>query len=214
MAQSRKKGFTLIELIIGITILALLAVGLLAALDPAEQFAKARDTSTRNTLLEIYGAFQRYEAAQESYPGVVSDDAIMAPGNGTFASDDGLVNPPASGIDMAAAIDLLVASGELKPNFVSAAGTALDKIYIYKEATTSKIMTCFKPTARSFKIQAGLFTNASNVAPADADEELGTLAPSMDTSGTTVCDGQTAAAACDVKATDPLLRECCVYCAQ
>ena len=37
MVQTRKKGFTLIELIIGITILALLAVGLLAALDPAER---------------------------------------------------------------------------------------------------------------------------------------------------------------------------------
>ena len=196
MVQNRKRGFTLIELIIGITILALLAVGLLAALDPAEQFNKARDTSTRNTLLEIYGAFQRYEAAQESYP---ADFANMSVSTGAVAN---AIEP----VNMKQAIADLIASGELKPNFESAAGTALSKIYVYKD-NTRKIMTCFKPSAKSFKLAAGLFTNASNAV------DLGKDAPSSVNAEVT-CAGQKETTNCSLNATDPTLRECCVYCAQ
>lgn len=196
MVQSRKKGFTLIELIIGITILALLAVGLLAALDPAEQFNKARDTSTRNSLLEIYGAFQRYEAAQESYP---ADFAGLTAGTGAVVSETTPVN-------MKKAIQDLIASGELKPNFESAAGTALDKIFVYKD-TTDKIMACYKPTAKSFKLAAGLFTNAANAV------NLGGTVPTSG-AGTITCVGASGTTDCSLNATDPTLRECCVYCAQ
>ncbi len=208
MVQTRKKGFTLIELIIGITILALLAVGLLAALDPAEQFNKARDTSTRNTLLEIYGALQRYEAAQENYPLAVSQ---LTTGTGTFASSAVVVN----GTSMSQAITDLVNSGELKQNFKSAAGTALDKIFIYKDATYQKLMVCFKPTARSFKIAAGLFQNDSNL------PVLGATAPNVTAASETCVAGAGgvpaaggAATQCDLADTIPGNRECCVYCAQ
>jgi prepilin-type N-terminal cleavage/methylation domain-containing protein len=208
MVQTRKKGFTLIELIIGITILALLAVGLLAALDPAEQFNKARDTSTRNTLLEIYGALQRYEAAQENYPLAVSQ---LTTGTGTFASSAVVVN----GTSMSQAITDLVNSGELKQNFKSAAGTALDKIFIYKDATYQKLMVCFKPTARSFKIAAGLFQNAGN------SPVLGATAPNVTAASEACVAGPggvpaagAAATQCDLSATVPGDRECCVYCAQ
>ncbi|MBP6993744.1 prepilin-type N-terminal cleavage/methylation domain-containing protein [Candidatus Woesebacteria bacterium] len=211
MVQSRKKGFTLIELIIGITILALLAVGLLAALDPAEQFAKARDTSTRNTLLEIYGALQRYEAAQENYPTAVSE---LVAGTGTYASNGTAVGSGAS--NMAQAVTDLIASGELKQNFKSAAGTALDRIYIYKDATYQKLMVCYKPTARSFKIAAGLFQNAANASV------LGVTAPNVtaanETCAANAANPVIAAGAdptqCDLASTIPGDRECCVYCAQ
>ena len=233
MIYSRNKGFTLIELIIGITILALLAVGLLAALDPAEQFNKARDTATRNTLLEVFSAFQRYEAAQESYPSAFT---ALNPNEGTSAKD------------MMSAIDDLIASGELKPNFKSAAGKTLDEIYIYKDAD-NKVLTCFKPKAKSFKLAAGLFTNAQNAsilgkeAPASRDEQVTCESGSTNIQngavnmkgGSTIIRGNAAQALevgsmveekanvqeaiepttnCSLGATNPALRECCVYCAQ
>ncbi len=200
MVQTRKKGFTLIELIIGITILALLAVGLLAALDPAEQFAKARDTSTRNTVLEIYGALQRYEASQESYPAGVASQVNDAGG------------PMRTGVDtynFGDAIDALVTSGELKANFKNAAGANQERIYLFKDPgtgpaplTDGKIMVCFRPTSKSFQLQAGQYTAAGDI-------------------GTPVTWGAAAIATaplqtgvCAAAGTDLTARTACVYCAQ
>lgn len=202
MVQSRKKGFTLIELIIGITILALLAVGLLAALDPAEQFAKARDTSTRNTLLEVFGAIQRYEAAQESYPGTM---ATVLTDNGAGVALRTTGSPPT--YNLGDAVGALVTAGELKTNFKTAAGTALEKIYVFQTdgdplvAEDGKAMLCFRPSSKSFQLQAGLFNAAAAVGTAttwatDADD-------SAPTSGT-----------CAVSGTDLTARADCVYCAQ
>lgn len=196
MVQPRIKGFTLIELIIGITILALLAVGLLAALDPAEQFNKARDTSTRNTLLEIYSAFQRYEAAQEQYPPLLQ---ALADGAGFDAAKTGITD-----------IRALVASGELKQNFESAAGTALSKIFIYKDATSGKLMVCYKPTAKSFRLAAGLFTNAG----AMADLKSGPDTAPSNPDSMVDCQWDDNETNCSLAGSVPTDRECCVYCAQ
>ncbi len=200
MVQPRIKGFTLIELIIGITILALLAVGLLAALDPAEQFAKARDTSTRNTLLELYGALQRYEAAQEDYPAGV--DAAKNNTGMALRDDDGTT------YNFTDAVGDLITAGELKANFKNAAGTAQERIYLFKDIgggaglTDGKIMLCFRPTSKSFQLQAGLYTAADDVGsvqpwPAAA------LAAAPDQTG-----------ACATGTSSLTGREPCVYCAQ
>lgn len=212
MTKSRNKGFTLIELIIGITILALLAVGLLAALDPAEQFAKARDTATRNTLLEVFGALQRYEAAQESYPGDISDTTAN-PDNtgGPLASRDPGDNSLVLEFD--SAIEGLVETGELKANFVNAAGSSLEKIYLFKDlgpdpdpaVNDGKIMLCYRPTSKSFQLQGGLFDAAANVGTATA-----WAAGSFDTAPTTGGPTDT----CNVAGSDLDARLDCVYCAQ
>ncbi len=65
-----KKGFTLIELLVVIGILGILAVGLLAAIDPFEQLKKGRDTNLRNVTVEYVNACTRYYATHgESCPG-------------------------------------------------------------------------------------------------------------------------------------------------
>ena len=57
---SKKKGFTLIEILVVIGIIALLATIVLIAINPARQFAQARDTqrvSNLNTLLNGVGQY-------------------------------------------------------------------------------------------------------------------------------------------------------------
>jgi len=147
-------GFTLVELIIGITILSLLAVALLAALDPVEQFNKARDTTTRNTALELHNAVLRYSAARDVYPSPISVVTVAITANPTFVQE-------------------LVQAGELKTNFSTAAGgnTVLNEIRMYNigdptgGSETGIIYTCFMPRSKQFKLQKGMFNLAANAYP-------------------------------------------------
>lgn len=56
----QNKGFTLIELLVVIGIVAILATIVLVAVNPARQFATARDTARRNDLYQILNAVHQY----------------------------------------------------------------------------------------------------------------------------------------------------------
>ncbi len=161
MVRTRRKGFTLIELIIAITILALLAVGLLAALDPAEQFNKARDTSTREIAKEISGAIERFYAAQVTYPGAAASGTVGFPGTGTGPVAKSVIMTATSGLSGEAILNALINTGELKANFKVAAGAALSKILVYRDTANNSVFICYKPLSKQFKTQSGLYTAMS-----------------------------------------------------
>ena len=173
----KSTGFTLIELIIGITILSLLAVALLAALDPVEQFNKARDTATRNTTMEIHNAMLRYSASKETYPTLMISNRVNVTVLPTILKD-------------------LTDSGELKGNFVSAAGSALNQIAMFNDGTTLK--TCYTPRSKQFSQAANLLrvTGTSN-----ANYFMPSTFPT-----------QEVAAGCAIQGTTGRLG--CVFCAQ
>jgi len=58
--KMRSKGFTLIELLVVIGIVAILSTIVLVAINPARQFATARDTARRNDLYQILNAVHQY----------------------------------------------------------------------------------------------------------------------------------------------------------
>ena len=57
---SRNQGFTLIELLVVIGIITILAAVVLVAVNPARQFASARDTQRRADLYSITNAIYQY----------------------------------------------------------------------------------------------------------------------------------------------------------
>jgi len=67
--KSKIKGFTLVELLIVIAILGVLAAGIIIAIDPVQQMARARDASRKNNIGQIGTALVSYYASHAaSYP--------------------------------------------------------------------------------------------------------------------------------------------------
>lgn len=62
------KGFTLVELLMVIVMLALIVSMLIIAINPSVQFQKAHDTQRKNDLTEIKKALELYYEDNGSYP--------------------------------------------------------------------------------------------------------------------------------------------------
>lgn len=67
-------GFTMIELLIVITILGILAVAVLSAINPIEQINRGRDTGRQSDAEQLLSAIDRYNAFQGFYPWQVDAD--------------------------------------------------------------------------------------------------------------------------------------------
>jgi len=65
---SKVAGFTMIELLIVITILGILAVAVLSALNPLEQINRGRDTASQSDAEQFINAVERFVAFQEYQP--------------------------------------------------------------------------------------------------------------------------------------------------
>ncbi|KUK79563.1 MAG: hypothetical protein XD95_0296 [Microgenomates bacterium 39_7] len=116
---SSQLGFTMIELLIVITILGILAVAVLSAINPIEQINRGRDTGSQSDAEQLLSAIDRYNAFQGYYPwqedandldtGLVAssyDENGWTPlaTDGTLPNNDGLPVPvtfvEAGGVDM------------------------------------------------------------------------------------------------------------------
>lgn len=62
------QGFTLIEMIIVITVLGIITVGIIMIINPLGQFQKARDAQRKNDLKQIQTVLEQYYNDNGSYP--------------------------------------------------------------------------------------------------------------------------------------------------
>lgn len=67
-ARKTRAGFTMIELLIVISILGILATAVLSAINPVEQINRGRDTGTRSDAEQLISAIDRYNAFKGYYP--------------------------------------------------------------------------------------------------------------------------------------------------
>ncbi len=115
MFKSRLKGFTLIELIVVIGIVAILAAIVIVAVNPARQFAQARNTQRRSDITALLDAIHQY-AADPSNNGVLPASITgLAADTPTFICNDTDGAGPAV-VCAAGAIDL---RPSLVSNFLS-----------------------------------------------------------------------------------------------
>lgn len=150
-----EKGFTLIELLVVIGVLGILATGLLATIDPLEQFRKGQDSNERTSALELNNALTRYYSTHNAFPW----DAVNSGGqacNGGAAPAATQVTGQATGVTTSFndCLTDLVGVGELKNSFPTQ-NSILYKLYVTDTTpagTTSRsIGICFHPDSKGMQ---------------------------------------------------------------
>ncbi len=171
MKQILRRGFTLVELLIVIALIAILSVAVLATINPVEQANKAKDSTRMNDAGEVLNAAERYYAsnmANAQYPWtgfadeIVNDDEVIYTSNqngfglclSAGASADASNIDCAYDPDTATTRGLLVTTTELKDSFLSKgyaddANTFDEQLYLVKRGSDegNSIFVCFIPKA-------------------------------------------------------------------
>jgi len=87
MRKQLARGFTLIELLVVIGVIAILAAIVLVAVNPARNFAQARDTQRRNDIYQVLNACHQYAVSNDgNFPSSIPQGAGAAL---DFGSDNG-----------------------------------------------------------------------------------------------------------------------------
>lgn len=77
MFMKNKNGFTLVELLIVMTIIAILVVMLIGIINPIALVNKGRDAQTKKDLTRIRIAFEEYYSDKECFPNQIIVDSLM-----------------------------------------------------------------------------------------------------------------------------------------
>lgn len=143
----KEKGFTLVELLVVIVVIGILAVALLAAIDPLEQIRRGRDTETMSAAKEFLSACERYYGNHEAYPwGTTTPSAV----NITSTSWAGATVEG----------DLLVTDGELRAGFEARSPIVQEKLWL-TETTGEVVHVCFDPESKTVGGKADCSSSAS-----------------------------------------------------
>lgn len=175
LARLKSGGFTMIELLIVISILGILAVMVLAAINPLEQINRGRDTAKRGDAEQLLGAFERYNAFNGYFPWqgddtdttVTNIDLTMQLVNtGWLANADGAgVQCPILERLSTAVVAGCVGTDELKQSYIDrvdedggGSGATADEprgLYVYYEGGAGdNAYVCFSPQSAAFRNEA------------------------------------------------------------
>lgn len=152
-----KKGFTLVELLIVIGLLSVIALIVIAAINPLEQANRARDTRYKADGSQLLSSLERYFATHSSFPWVTPIGTIADSDSsfGFITSSD--VNVGLCGNAACTTDGELIKALELKTEFRNrdfvVKGNGSDntlKLFVGKaEGASSSIYACFVPKSKS-----------------------------------------------------------------
>lgn len=176
MKKIRQKGFTLVELLIVIALIAILSVAVLATINPIEQSNKAKDSTVQNDAAEVMNSYERYYANAQAYPwmayGPVDDkptveDAMLlrsdTVGFGICDEGENTLVPASTAVTSCATTSdtpgLLISTDELKTAFMGkdefrtvfgTSGHPENALWLYKEeGSGGGVYVCYIPKAKS-----------------------------------------------------------------
>lgn len=218
------KGFTLVELLIVIALIAILSVAVLATINPIEQANKARDSRVQNDAAEVMNAYERYYASQQAYPWqyfttnpLTAEDAVgLRSDTYGFGICSGAANvagleaadPVGAALDCDASDDvanLLISTSELKSSFAGKDefepvrdGTHSEyAMWTAKEANGNALYVCYIPKANANRVDSTKMRclNTTTGVVSKVDDGSGCLAD-VDDWDTAVTDGTSAMFRC------------------
>jgi prepilin-type N-terminal cleavage/methylation domain-containing protein len=199
--MQRQKGFTLVELLIVIALIAILSVGVLATINPVEQRNKAVDANISNDAGEVLNAYERYYANNSAYPWMVVDTTNYKVDTVFYAVSNqvgfGLCTNTTLGTDKVHtncsaynASGALISSDELKASFLNkkygmqSADVGYDTnklLYLVKFGSSSNnsLYVCYIPNAKANRTK----TNNLKKLSVSADTGIPTGMVDADTDG-------------------------------
>ena len=156
-------GFTMIELLIVISILGILATAVLSAINPIEQINRGKDTGSQSDAEQLISAIDRYFAFNGTYP-------WQGTGAGAAALNDIMSDPySAEGVPVEltaaltggdtgapAVLAELQSKDELKSSFITRVDGAVNPLFIYHQGggTGNSTYVCFRSQSKAFKEKA------------------------------------------------------------
>ena len=151
-----KKGFTMIELLIVIAVLGILAVAVLAAINPIEQINRGKDTGSRSDAEQLIGAVERFYTANGFYPWQKTAADI-----GNTATTWGPVDD--TWIETGGGVAVLpklsaVGTAEVKESFITRIkATTYNTLQRYNRGQQGdSTYVCFLPKSANFETEAGI----------------------------------------------------------